>query len=72
MYNIVTVLNQSLFQLQDRHFNGRGFVPSQTLKGQKSPYLPSPGAGSNTGAGLVTTAGYLALVSEDLCSPGKT
>lgn len=39
---------------------------------QSSPYLPSPGAGSNTGAGLVTAAGCLALVSEDLCSPGKT
>lgn len=72
MYKVVTVLNQSLFQLQDRHFNGTGFVPSQPLKGQNSPYLPSPGAGSNTGAGLVTTAGCLVLASEDLCSPGKT
>ena len=42
---------------------------SRTLS---SPYLPSPGAGSNTGAGLVTAAGCLALVSEDLCSPDKT
>lgn len=72
MYKVVTVLNQFFCQLQERHFNSTGFVPSQTLKGQKSPYLPSPGAGSNTGAGLVTTAGYLALVSEDLYSPEKT
>lgn len=35
MYKVVTVLDQSLCQLQDRHFNGTGFVPSQTLKGQK-------------------------------------
>lgn len=70
MCKVATVLNQSLCHLQDRHFNGTSFVPSETLKSQKSPYPPSPGAGSNTGAELVTTAGCLALVSEDLCSPG--
>lgn len=28
MYIVVTVLNQFLYQLQDRHLSGTGFVPN--------------------------------------------